>query len=249
MDPELKYCAKSQGRTGVAAGLFLVGIAILLCVFRGHPERAIDAGRMTMAQVDVARMTTVLFVLGPLAALLFGYAGSLMFLYDSTADTQSLVLWGRKFGEKTVFPRMMLFVTVAMAAPLVAVSLLSNIYWDLPAGALWMASFATILYVSGIAMAVATGTGNWIAGLISVVLVAAYFGFTAPSGPVQTYPLKELADPFYLLHHPQLVSGGLFNYGKEGPMYLVNQTWNIVVGALLFGGSSYYFSTNLRRYL
>lgn len=249
MDPELKYCVKSHGRTVLAAGIFLVAVALLLWLTRGHPERTIEMGFRTMAEVDGGMTARALFMFGPIASLLFGYAGSLLFLYEGTHDTQSLVLWGRRAGEKVTYPRVMFFIVVALAAPLGAAILLSNVYWDLPAGAVWLACFCTILYVSGIATAVACATGNWIAGLIAVVGLAAYFGVTASGTPQMSYPLKDLADPYYLLHHPNLISGGLFNYGREGPMYLVNQVWNLVVGALLLLGSSYYATRNLRRFL
>jgi len=211
------------------SGILLV-VVLLSLAFRGDPYRSVEMGYAQASDVEARLRNRILFVVFPLLSLLFSFASAFLLTYDKMRDTESLVLWGRYAIRGVIFPRLLLSFAFLMGIALLIVLLMGSFYTDIPDGAIFMASVASATYLGGISSLIAGFLRNPLAGFLSSLGFSAYFGFLPPSASRIEHPLKALLDPYFLLHHPNLISAGGFVFGREGPMFLLNQGWCFFIG-------------------
>ncbi len=234
MDKEIVHTVKSYGILLVWVSAILLGVVLLLLALRGNPYHSVELGYRQASEVDAGLRSRILFVSFPLLSILFSFASAFLLTYDGMRDTESLVLWGRYAVSRVIFPRLLLFFTFLMATALLIILLMGNFYTDVPDGAIFMASITSATYVGGISAVVSGFFRNPLAGFLLSLLLSAYFGILPSSVPGIESPLRTLLDPYFLLHHPNLISGEGFIFGREGPVFLLNQGWCFLIGLGLF---------------
>lgn len=206
-DPDLKYGWRAYAGYLAWMALGYLGVVALTIASRGNPERLVDLGIATPAEVQARLFSRVAFFVYPVGAALFAFAGAFLITLDRHFDLDGLTSWAPRHRDAVILPRLLYLFLFILALPFCALALLNAFYLDLPVAVLWFDLVLAYLFLSSLSAYFAMGLGNDIASLFAAMAFVVLVSLT-PEGARQPSSFA-FANPLITMFHPEWVSDGI----------------------------------------